>query len=207
MKLSIVLGALLTACAFSSNANASVIFFDGFESPSQNGSYSYGGIDGAGAVFDSGTGLQANGSAFGYANAPEGTQTAHIQSTASFTESVSGLVTGQAYTLSFDFAARPNYNVDGLLVSLGSQALFNMTPGSTNFTAETISFTSDITGTGLFNFAGTVGNNGDTNVAVDAVQVASVPEPSTWAMMILGFVGLGFMAYRRKQNGPAFRVA
>jgi hypothetical protein len=28
--------------------------------------------------------------------------------------------------------------------------------------------------------------------------VASVPEPSTWAMMILGFAGIGFMAYRRK---------
>ncbi|MES2198025.1 MAG: PEPxxWA-CTERM sorting domain-containing protein [Pseudomonadota bacterium] len=28
--------------------------------------------------------------------------------------------------------------------------------------------------------------------------VAAVPEPSTWAMMILGFAGVGFMAYRRK---------
>jgi hypothetical protein len=27
---------------------------------------------------------------------------------------------------------------------------------------------------------------------------AAVPEPSTWAMMILGFTGIGFMAYRRK---------
>jgi hypothetical protein len=27
-----------------------------------------------------------------------------------------------------------------------------------------------------------------------------VPEPSTWAMMILGFAGLGFMAYRRKSK-------
>jgi hypothetical protein len=27
--------------------------------------------------------------------------------------------------------------------------------------------------------------------------VAAVPEPSTWAMMILGFAGVGFMAYRR----------
>jgi PEP-CTERM motif len=35
----------------------------------------------------------------------------------------------------------------------------------------------------------------------------AVPEPSTWAMMILGFCGLGFMAYRRKQNGPALRLA
>jgi hypothetical protein len=30
--------------------------------------------------------------------------------------------------------------------------------------------------------------------------VAAVPEPSTWAMMILGFVGLGFLAHRRKNN-------
>jgi PEP-CTERM motif-containing protein len=29
--------------------------------------------------------------------------------------------------------------------------------------------------------------------------VAPVPEPSTWAMMILGFVGLSFVAYRRKK--------
>ena len=34
---------------------------------------------------------------------------------------------------------------------------------------------------------------------------AAVPEPSTWAMMILGFCGLGFMAYR-KQRG-SFGVA
>jgi hypothetical protein len=27
--------------------------------------------------------------------------------------------------------------------------------------------------------------------------VAAVPEPSTWAMMILGFAGVGFLAYRR----------
>jgi PEP-CTERM motif len=37
--------------------------------------------------------------------------------------------------------------------------------------------------------------------------VAAVPEPSTWAMMILGFLGLGFMAYRRKQNGAALSLA
>jgi hypothetical protein len=35
----------------------------------------------------------------------------------------------------------------------------------------------------------------------------SVPELSTWAMMILGFAGVGFMAYRRKRNGPALRLA
>ena len=32
---------------------------------------------------------------------------------------------------------------------------------------------------------------------------AAVPEPSTWAMMLIGFVGLGFMVYRRKNQTAA----
>jgi hypothetical protein len=35
---------------------------------------------------------------------------------------------------------------------------------------------------------------------------SAVPEPSTWAMMILGFAGVGFMAYRRKSK-PALMAA
>jgi hypothetical protein len=37
--------------------------------------------------------------------------------------------------------------------------------------------------------------------------VSAVPEPSTWAMMILGFAGVGFMAYRRRTGSTALRVA
>lgn len=39
----------------------------------------------------------------------------------------------------------------------------------------------------------------------DTALSAAVPEPSSWAMMILGFAGVGFMAYRRsrKDQGPA----
>jgi hypothetical protein len=33
-----------------------------------------------------------------------------------------------------------------------------------------------------------------------ATAAPPVPEPSTWAMMILGFAGVGFMAYRRKRG-------
>jgi PEP-CTERM motif len=38
------------------------------------------------------------------------------------------------------------------------------------------------------------------------LNMSAVPEPATWAMMLLGFAGLGFMAYRRK-NSTAFRFA
>jgi len=34
----------------------------------------------------------------------------------------------------------------------------------------------------------------------------AVPEPSTWAMMILGFVGISYFAYRRR-NQVSLRVA
>src|SRR5450755_1111384 len=33
-----------------------------------------------------------------------------------------------------------------------------------------------------------------------AVVAPAVPEPSTWAMLLLGFAGVGFMAYRRKSK-------
>ena len=36
--------------------------------------------------------------------------------------------------------------------------------------------------------------------------VTAVPEPASWAMMILGFLGVGVMAYRRKDR-EAFRIA
>ena len=57
--------------------------------------------------------------------------------------------------------------------------------------------------------SGTVGA-GDPLVPLDSLVltpvVAAVPEPSTWAMMILGFAGVSFMAYRRKSK-PALMTA
>jgi hypothetical protein len=50
--------------------------------------------------------------------------------------------------------------------------------------------------------------NGSLNFALTNQQpftpgVAAVPEPSTWAMMILGFFGIGFMGYRRSKTVTA----
>jgi hypothetical protein len=60
-------------------------------------------------------------------------------------------------------------------------------------------------GAGNSLFAGVV--NGTTFGAVaGTVTVTAVPEPSTWAMMLLGFAGVGFAAYRKKSN-HSFRFA
>jgi hypothetical protein len=49
------------------------------------------------------------------------------------------------------------------------------------------------------------GSIGDGNVfsfsaTGTATPLSAVPEPSTWAMMILGFAGIGILAYRRKNK-------
>jgi hypothetical protein len=42
---------------------------------------------------------------------------------------------------------------------------------------------------------------------IDFTVTAAVPEPATWAMMILGFCGVGFIAYRQRRRGTMFRLA
>jgi hypothetical protein len=37
--------------------------------------------------------------------------------------------------------------------------------------------------------------------AVLSLGISAVPEPSTWAMMVLGFAGLGLVGYRRARKG------
>jgi len=56
----------------------------------------------------------------------------------------------------------------------------------------------DISGTG----GGTSGYGGNLSVA----SVTATPEPATWAMMLLGFAGIGFVAYRRRSQNAVFRL-
>ena len=47
----------------------------------------------------------------------------------------------------------------------------------------------------------------NTQLASVTIDVAAVPEASTWAMMILGFLGVGFLGYRRRHQAPAWTAA
>jgi hypothetical protein len=55
-------------------------------------------------------------------------------------------------------------------------------------------------------FAGFDGNTASADSIVTSGSITAVPEPATWAMMILGLAGLGFMTYRRKSK-PALMAA
>jgi hypothetical protein len=54
-------------------------------------------------------------------------------------------------------------------------------------------------------FLSNAGANG-VDFILTAELTTSVPEPSTWAMLLLGFTGLGLTAYRRKSK-PALMAA
>jgi hypothetical protein len=40
----------------------------------------------------------------------------------------------------------------------------------------------------------------------DNLEVTSVPEASTWAMMLIGFASVGFLSYRSRSRRPALRL-
>jgi hypothetical protein len=69
---------------------------------------------------------------------------------------------------------------------------------------QTISFTAPSAGSYEFRaLVNNVGNEtGLSTLRIDSFQTipSAVPEPSTWAMMILGFAALGFVAYRRSRK-------
>jgi hypothetical protein len=46
-------------------------------------------------------------------------------------------------------------------------------------------------------------NDPSYNTLDDVVVTASVPEASTWAMMLVGFAGLGFAGFRARRTAIA----
>jgi hypothetical protein len=116
---------------------------------------------------------------------------------------VSGLTVGQAYTLAWLYGGRTSGGPDFLNVYFGGQFLTQdsgsvgyWTPNS--FTVVATATTEDL----VFSSVPTTGSpsygNEITNVSLNAT-----PLPSTWTMLIAGFIGLGFFAYRGTKKGSA----
>ncbi len=198
-------------------AQAAVVYQDSFESSNVGaGLYLYSGdasfysnpsgtaVSAPGATFNGFSGIQSNGSAWNFAPVPDGTFGAFLQSyntnpdgnqAGAFELTLSGLTSGDTYTLSFSIAARSGYGVDPFSVSLGADNLGSWTAPSTSWTLETVTFTYN--GAATLDFTGVPLGGGNSSVGIDDVTIAFVPEPSTWAMLIAGLAGLGFVRARR----------
>jgi len=90
-------------------------------------------------------------------------------------------------------------NLSNTLAALGPITIDGVT--LSNFRFELVSNQND-------SFSGTSWKNNEDHTSVldiDATVTTAVPEASTWAMMIFGFLGVGVMAYRRKgKSGFSF---
>lgn len=89
--------------------------------------------------------------------------------------------------------------VSGLITAIGGLVYIDFQPQSLSFGGNqyTLTLQDVLLGTTVFD-----PKDVDPLRGTFAINSA-IPEPSTWAMMVLGFAGLGFLAYRRKQASAA----
>jgi hypothetical protein len=134
----------------------------------------------------------------------DGTYTSTVVLPGGFTHTETDVVTGLSVTSDHDFTngvssggfdwtgtISPMGPTFGVITGSGTIDNFGIRPFTLG--PSTIFFngtTFEISWSGTDPVFGTIGGF--------AFLTAAVPEPSTWAMMLLGFAGLGFMAYRRK---------
>ena len=116
-------------------------------------------------------------------------------------------IANQWYKLEFYYSNNPNGspNPDRATVQIGSLTdtieHYNANSGDLQWSHYSINFQAAGSSTTL-SFS-QLDNCCSGGILLDSVSVTAVPEPATWAMMIAGFLGVGFLAYRRRSAGPA----
>jgi hypothetical protein len=140
----------------------------------------------------------------------EGTHSAQIAGFSNGPDTLSQTVAdtaGQSYQLSFWRYIGNGRPVASMTVTWNGDTVFTeLNPaGPYNIYQN---FTVSVVGTGSDALVFTTANDPNFTYLDDVslTPASSVLEPSTWAMMILGFAGIGLMAYRRKSK-PALMAA
>ena len=148
----------------------------GFEVPSLgSGNFAYNPGGGSWTFTDSsggsGSGIAANGSAFGNPNAPQGTQAALLQGYGNFSQTLTGFSPGTNYTISYSAAQRGSVQNGGESwnVSIDDTVIQTNNPGTTIYSAYTASFVASAA-THTLSFIGTDLAGGDNTVFIDNVR-------------------------------------
>ncbi len=157
----------------------------GFEATAANG-FAYTPSN-AGWIFSGASGIQSNGSPWGAPTAPEGKQTAFLQSSSSIDQTV-GIAADGTYTISFKGALR-SYRSPGapnqqIAVYIDSSLANVFSPSSTT-AWDSFSLTRSLTaGSHTISFRGAV-SNGDTTAFFDAVSISGTATPPPLASTTL----------------------
>jgi hypothetical protein len=154
-----------------------------FEIPALSGGYQYNpSAPGIGWTFSANSGIQGNGSAWGAAPAPNGTQTAFIQIISSISQTLS--LNAGSYTLSFQ-ASRRGSQVQPVKVTVdGTQIGSLVSPASTSFSIFSIPFSVATTGAHTIVFTGTDPNDKTTFIDNVALGTAGAPTTTTLASSV-----------------------
>ena len=104
------------------------------------------------------------------------------------------------YTLTFDLAGNQRgATAQSTTVTLGDfSQTFGPLDSSAGFTTQTLNFTTTTAGHLVFTEHGPSDQQG--NLLDNVTLAGGIPEPATWAMMVIGFGGMGgILRYRRRQ--------
>lgn len=122
----------------------------------------------------------------------------------SITQTVSGLVAGTVYTLSFALGATSLHDAVVSVTAPGAAGTFTTfasgSSGGFSNVWTTYSLTFTASGSDTLLFAAVPASGGPVSIGLDNITVTAVPEPSAYAMALAGLGALGFMARRRKSR-------
>jgi PEP-CTERM motif len=109
---------------------------------------------------------------------------------------------GATYTVMFFYDYRPTDGNAFLTISAGGQSFTTAGVFTNGFVSSSFTFTGSNTGSDTITISARTNPDDwyvdDVSVNGPAAVGPGVPEPSTWAMMLLGFAGLGFAFHRSR---------
>jgi hypothetical protein len=155
-----------------------------------------------------GSGLIANGSAFGNPNAPEGVQAAFIQSNGVISQVLSGFSPGTTYEIIYAAAQRSTVAHGGQTwnVMIDNTVIQSNSAGSSSYTDYTATFVATAV-THTLSFVGTDLAGGDNTVFLDDVQVTMVPPVISNFSFELPSLGAGNYQYNPSGGSWTFNGA